>query len=87
MYLVLRNNVTKRRIEIPDLEDDKTSELFYHFTIQLPEDVIEGEYDYVLFSEDDEEIVTGLLQVGDYHSNTQSYDDNNPNDEYITYEG
>jgi hypothetical protein len=65
----LINNLTKKEVNIDNLEDSERSNMFYHFNIELVEDLEDGEYTYELIKEE-KIIATGLLQVGDYKRDT-----------------
>lgn len=86
MLLRLISNYSKKEYTF-DVEDENISRLNYAFDIQLPENVLDGEYTYFLYS-GDEVITTGLCQIGDYvrpAETTHTY--NNNNDEMIIYGG
>ena len=84
MKLKLVNNLTKNTIDLGEIEDKKVSALFYSFDISLPDGIIDGEYTYQLYV-DDNIVSTGLLQVGDYKSDNKEYNDNKKG--YIVYNG
>lgn len=86
MTLKLINNLTKSEQIYNEIEDKLDSQLFYHFEIALTDDVLEGEYTYELY-EEDELKAQGLLQVGDYERDmniNKEYKDNNDK-KYIVY--
>lgn len=84
MRLSITNNTTKRVIYDEIVEDLGGNRNFYKFSINLPNDVEDGEYTYDLYNEE-EIIATGLIQVGDYKSDNFSYKNNKK--EYISYNG
>lgn len=86
MTLKLFNNVTKKEYTFGDLEDKLTSRLWYTFDITLQPGMDDGEYTYTLY--DDQNVVkaTGLLQVGDYKPNNNTYTAQTQNG-YIQYQG
>lgn len=85
----LVNNLTKYEFSLQDLEDKETSRLFYTFDITLPEGLVDGEYAYTLYDENNVVLATGLLQVGDYKPDNKTYEQNTikENNGYITYGG
>ena len=85
MTLKLRNNLTKIEYTFDNLADELVSRLFYTFDITLPEGMDDGEYAYTLY---DGNVVkaTGLLQVGDYKPNNNTYTAQTQNG-YIQYNG
>lgn len=86
MTLKLRNNLTKIEYTFDNLVDELVSRLFYTFDITLPEGMDDGEYAYTLY--DDRNVVkaTGLLQVGDYKPQNNTYTAQTQNG-YIQYNG
>lgn len=87
MKLVLKNNVDKKEYEfsVTDLED---SGMFWHFNLSLASGMCDGEYSYVLFDDDNEQVAEGLAQIGDYTIAPQEqHTYNNNNAEYIQYNG
>lgn len=52
--------------------DIKDSNMFYHFDLNLYEDMVDGEYTYELL-EGEKELARGLVQIGDYKSSTTNY--------------
>lgn len=86
MTLKLINCLTKKVYFIENLEENyRSSDLFYCFDIKLPEDIVEGEFNYVLL-DDDVALVEGVLQVGDYEPERVSYNNKEVNG-YTVYEG
>jgi len=84
MTLRLLNNLTKLEYVITGLTDDNTSVLYWDFTVSLPEDIIDGDYNYTL--EDDETVLsTGLARVGNYTPEVTAHTTNNNG--YICYDG
>lgn len=73
MILKLINNVTKTEYEF-EVEDKGTSNLFFEFDVVLYNGMADGEYTYKLYNEKDEEIATGLAQIGDYKPKKATYD-------------
>lgn len=58
---------------ISNLADKLTSRLWYTFDIRLEANMDDGEYSYVLYDNDNTVRATGLLQVGDYTPNNNTY--------------
>lgn len=83
MILKLVNNLSKTTatFNVTDLEDNGK---FWHFNLSLNEGMKDGEYSYTLYNDDNEEIATGLCQIGDYTPTKTEY--NKPNNGYIQYD-
>lgn len=47
-----------------EVEDLQTSDLYYHFEIELPEEITEGEFEYSIVA-GDTVVSSGLLVVGE----------------------
>ena len=86
MTLKLLNNVTKKVYTFENLDDKLTSRLFYTLDITLPEGMDDGGYTYTLYGEQNIVKATGLLQVGDYKVNNNTYTAQTQNG-YIQYNG
>ena len=86
MKLNLVNNLTKVVYDIENLTDLKVNQLNYAFDIQVPAGIDDGEYNYTLFDDDDNIVATGILQIGSYEPEKQSYTAQT-NNGYIQYEG
>ena len=86
MTLTLINNLTKKEYSFDNLEDQLVSRLFYTLDITLESGMDDGEYSYTLY--DDENVVkaTGLLQIGNYTPNNNTYTANTKNG-YVQYNG
>lgn len=78
--LVFKAKNTTNLVEEIDLyvSDLHVSDLYFYLAVILPEDVTDGEYEYVL-SYEDEILSTGLLVVGDFENPDQYEKD-------VTYE-
>lgn len=84
MYLKLVSNVNKKEYIFSGLTDYNDSKMFYHFTLQLDEDMDDGSYTYYLFNDEEEQIATGVLQIGEYVKEATAYTKNNS---YTVYNG
>ena len=84
MELLLENKVSKQQTVISGLTDLCTNALFYQFNINLPNVMLEGEYEYQLM-EGNDILARGVLQIGDYTPQKQTYQENN--NTYIVYNG
>ncbi len=84
MTLKLISNVSKREYIYSGLTDYSDSKLFYHFPLQLDENMNDGSYTYYLFNDNDEQVATGNLQIGDYVKEATAYTKNNT---YKVYNG
>lgn len=69
MKLEIIHNLSKKVTVLENLEDKKSSGLFYSFDISLDGSYEDGEYTYRLMK-DDRILATGLLQIGDYERDT-----------------
>lgn len=77
MTLILTNNVTKKSYSFT-VSDAGDSRLFYHFTnFQVEDKMDDGQYSYELKDEDDKQIASGVLQIGDYKNTNKAYVKNN----------
>lgn len=87
MRLELTNNLTKITKILDNIEDKKSSGLFYSFDISLDGSYEDGEYTYKLIDEE-KVVATGLLQIGDYERdmNINTEYENNKKD-IIVYNG
>ena len=82
MQLKLLNKITKKEIELNDIEDTQISNFFHNFKIVLPEDADDGEYEYEL-SQDEKVIARGLAIIGDFNPERKTF--NNSTKTYKTY--
>ncbi len=82
MNLILKNNVTKTQYEITGLTDLNTSVLYWTFDVVLPEDIIEGDYNWELV-DNNTVMATGLCRVGDYTPEVTTHTASTGN--YIVY--
>lgn len=85
MTLELTNNLTKNSYEFTGITDELTSRLFYTFDITLQSDMDDGEYSYTLKTDDGVIKATGLLQIGEYKPNNNTYTAQTQNG-YIQYQ-
>lgn len=85
MLLKLVNNLSKVVYNIDNLVDNGTSSLHYTLNITLPSNIEEGEYTYWLY-DGNNEVATGLAQVGNYVPQKTSYTAQT-NNTYIQYNG
>ena len=82
MVLKLLNKITKKELELSDIEDTQISNSFFNFKITLPEDAVDGVYEYEL-SQEDEVIARGLAIIGDFNPERKTF--NNSTKTYKTY--
>lgn len=83
MKFIIKNGITKRNFEY-NVTDLNESSIFYTFSINIPDSLDDGEYDYVLKDDLDKIVATGLLRVGDYKQENTQYN-NNKDKKYIQY--
>lgn len=78
MRLILKNNLNLTEITLNLKSYDATLN-FYKFSLQLPEDIKDGEYEYTLIDDFDNNTIIskGLLQIGDYKPNNKQYETEN----------
>lgn len=82
MKIILKNGITKRNFEY-NVDDLNESSIFYVFNINLPEEMDDGEYTYVLKDNEDKIVATGLIRVGDFKQNNTQYINNK--DKFLQY--
>lgn len=75
MKFIIKNGITKRNFEY-NIEDLNESLIYYTFNINVPEEMDDGEYTYVLKDDGDKILATGLMRVGDYKQNNTQYINN-----------
>lgn len=86
MLLQITNNLTKVTYDLT-INDPQFSRLFLTGSIELPDNVVDGEYNYFVI-DDNIILAQGLLQIGDYEQEDKiSYDTPKSDDEFITYNG
>ena len=74
MIVKFQNNLDKSEYIFDNLEDLKSSRLYYVFDITLPEGCPDGEYTYSLIDDNDKVLATGLCIIGDYTpANNKTY--------------
>lgn len=84
MTLILTNSVTKMQYNFT-VSDASDSRLFYHINdFRLYNDMDEGQYNYSLL-DDDNEVASGILQIGEYENNSTTYTTTDGN--YKQYNG
>lgn len=83
MKFIIKNGITHRNFEY-NVTDLSESSIYYTFNINLPEEMDEGEYNYVLKDDLDKIVATGLMRVGDYKQNNTQYI-NNKDNKYVQY--
>ena len=82
MLLKLRNNLTKNEYEF-NVNDYFSSNIFFHFEIELKSGMEDGEYNYYLY--DGKCLVAnGLCQIGDYVKENKEYSNEK---KYKVYDG
>lgn len=74
MLLKLRNNLTKIEYEF-NVIDYYSSNIFFHFEIELKSGMEDGEYNYYLY-DGDCLVANGLCQIGDYKTDVKEYNKN-----------
>ena len=84
MNLVLEDKVSKKQYTLTELTDLCTSAFFYQFNVNLPEGLLDGQYEYALM-DGDKVLATGILQVGSFEPTKTTY--NKPNSGYTVYGG
>ena len=84
MKFIIKNNITHKNFEY-NVEDLNESSIFYVFNINIPEEMDDGEYTYVLKDNEDKIVATGLIRVGDFKQENKEYN-NNKDKKYIQYD-
>lgn len=84
MWLILTNNLTNREWRY-SVTDSGGNAMYWHFpSLQLADDMPDGEYTYTLRDETGETYSRGLARIGDYIPEVTQPADNN---EFIQYRG
>ena len=83
MKLVLINSLSKEKYELI-VRDNGSTMNYYKLEINLYDNMAEGEYEYTLLDDNNNEISNGLLQIGNYKQNNKQYSDKKTN---IVYNG
>lgn len=65
MKLVLINSLSKEKYELI-VRDEGSTMNYYKLEINLYDNMAEGEYEYTLLDDNDNELSNGLLQIGNY---------------------
>jgi hypothetical protein len=76
MKLVLINSLSKEKYELI-VRDNGSTMNYYKLEINLYDNMAEGEYEYTLLDDNNNEISNGLLQIGDYKQNNDVYEHKN----------
>ena len=83
MKLIIKNGVTHKEFEY-SVTDLNESSIYYTFNINIPEEMDDGEYSYILKDDSDKIVATGLMRIGDYKQENTQYN-NNKDNKYIQY--
>lgn len=83
MKLVLINSLSKEKYELI-VRDNGSTMNYYKLEINLYDNMAEGEYEYTLLDDNNNEISNGLLQLGNFTQNNKQYSDKKTN---IVYNG
>lgn len=73
LRLRLRNTVDHQEVDVP-VTDLQTSDIYANVSVELPEGLASGEYEYRLSAEDGT-VSTGLLIVGGYAANLHQHEE------------
>ena len=73
MKLQLSNCVSKVVTIIENIVDLAGSAYNYEFDIELPANMDDGEYEYVLMDNENNPLATGIAQIGSYEPEKQAY--------------
>ncbi len=82
MKFIIKNNITHRNFEY-SVTDLNESSIYYTFNINVPEEMDDGEYNYILKDDSDKIVATGLMRIGDYKTENKEY--NNKDKKYVQY--
>ena len=83
MQFIIKNGITHKNFDY-SVEDLNESSIYYVFNINIPEEMDDGEYTYVLKDDVDKILATGLMRVGDFKQENKEYN-NNKDNKYIQY--
>lgn len=73
LRLRLRNTVDHQEVDVP-VTDLQTSDIYANVSVELPEGLASGEYEYRLSAED-VTVSRGLLIVGGYAANLRQHEE------------
>lgn len=83
MQIVLTNNTTNYSKVYMDIEDISNNPLFYEFSLNT-EGLVDGEYLLKLYDDNNYELSSSIVKIGDFTSNKITY---NIEKKYKTYNG
>ena len=83
MQIVLTNNTTNYSKVYMDIEDISNNPLFYGFELDT-EELVDGEYLLKLYDDNNYELSSSIVKIGDFNSTKQTY---NVEKKYKTYNG
>lgn len=72
MRFILENNLTHKKYEFDNIPVYKANTIGYEIGISLPEDIVDGEYNYTL-TDGGNVLGSGLLQIGEYTAPKTEY--------------
>lgn len=84
MKFIIKNCITHKEFEY-SVADLNESLIYYVFNLNIPEEMDDGEYTYVLKDDGDKILATGLMRVGDYEQKNNTQYINNKDNKYVQY--
>lgn len=82
MKFIIKNGITHKEFEY-NVADLNESSIYYTFNLNIPEEMDDGEYNYVLKDDLDKTLATGLMRIGDFKQENTQY--NNKDKKIIQY--
>lgn len=76
--LKITNMVTKKETVFSNMEDLSSKGDYYKFSIELPEGMEDGEYEWLLYDSNGGFAGSGLMVIGDYIENKNEYEGDEP---------
>lgn len=83
MQIKLTHNTTNFSRIYMDVEDTSNNPLFYEFELDT-NGLVDGEYILILYDDNNYEVTSNILKIGDFNNTKQTY---NIEKKYKTYNG
>ena len=83
MQIKLTHNTTNFSRIYMDIEDKSNNPLFYEFELDT-NGLVDGEYILILYDDNNYEVTSNILKIGDFNNTKQTY---NIEKKYKTYNG
>lgn len=86
MKLTFTNKITHKSYDY-DVTDMADSGMFWHFKLSLDSGFDDGEYEYLLYDENNALVASGVAQIGNYKAESVSSYTKTEKETYIQYKG